>query len=215
MATGIDVAGNVTPHLDQLKAFGVQVVFRYYASHTHLPGKILTPAEAQAISAAGLMIGAVWENGFPTTREYFTLDQGRADAVRAVVLAKGLGQPAGSAIYFAVDCDLAYVDINTRLFNYFVGIKHTDLLGYRVGVYGSGLECEKMTDWGLAEFSWLAGAKDWEGYETFLPRATIVQRPLPESFPRDLAGFPYSDSDWDYTVTNDYGGFQVPTPAIA
>jgi hypothetical protein len=221
MAKGIDIAGDVRPHLDKLKAAGVEFIFRYYARHTHIPGKILTLDEAQAISAAGFKLGAVYENGFPTTAEYFTSEQGKADAASALNQALMIGQPAETPIYFAVDCDLSYDAISTRLFNYFVGIRNTwDVPGhprlpYAVGVYGSGLVCEKMTDWVLANYSWLAGAKGWQGYEAFLPRATIVQAPFPESFPRDLHDFPYSDSDWDTTSTEDYGGFQVPVAPTA
>jgi hypothetical protein len=221
VAKGIDIAGDVRPHLDKLKAAGVEFVFRYYAlpAQTRIPGKILTLDEAQAISAAGFKLGAVWENGLPTTPEYFTADQGRIDAQLALECAARMGQPMNTPIYFAIDCDLSYAHVSTWLFNYFVGIRSIFVSGAYVqrlvGVYGSGLVCEKMTDWGLATYSWLAGAKGWEGYESFLPRATIVQGPLPESFPRDLQGFPYSDSDWDTTSTDDYGGFQVPVPAVA
>jgi hypothetical protein len=215
MSVGIDVAGDVRPHLPQLKAAGVEVVFRYYATHTHLPGKILTLDEAQAISAAGLKLGAVWENGLPTTPEYFTSDQGKDDAIAALQVAYHAGQPKGTPIYFAVDCDLSYAHVSSWLFNYFVGLRQGMAEAYQIGVYGSGLVCEKMMDWVLANYSWLAGAKDWEGYDAFLPRATIVQGPLPESFPRDLQGFPYSDSDWDTTSSEDYGGFQVPAAPTA
>lgn len=217
--TGIDIAGDVRPYLPQLKAAGVDFVFRYYATHTHIKGKILTLEEAQAISAAGLKIGAVYENGEPTTAGYFTSEQGTQDAAYALQMAYRIGQPANTPIYFAVDCDLSYAHISTWLFNYFVGIRN--VLGpagsppqYLVGVYGSGLVCEKMTDWVLAQYSWLAGAKDWDGYESFLPRATIVQGPLPSSL-HGLEGFPYSDSDGDTTSTDDYGGFVVPVPSVA
>jgi hypothetical protein len=216
MATGIDVAGNVTPHLPELQAAGVQVVFRYYATHTHIPGKILTLGEAQAISRAGMKLGAVWENGEPTTPDYFTADQGRTDAQLAIAFGARIGQPPNTPIYFAVDCDLSYAHVSSWLFNYFVGIRSIFLAqstpGYQVGVYGSGLVCEKMTDWVLASYSWLAGANEWAGYDDFALRATIIQKPLPATFPRDLVDFPYSDSDWDTTSTEDYGGFQVPVP---
>jgi hypothetical protein len=211
MPNGIDIAGDARLHLGSLKAAGVEFIFRYYALHTHIPGKILTLDEAQAISAAGFKLGVVYENGLPTTPEYFTSDQGKLDAQSALHCAASIGQPDGTPIYFAVDCDLSYAHVSTWLFNYFVGIRSIGLdAAHPIGVYGSGLVCEKMTDWALANYSWLAGAKGWQGYEAFLPRATIVQGPLPHTFPRDLADFPYSDSDWDTTSTEDYGGFQVP-----
>lgn len=220
MPTGIDVAGDVTEQLPQLKAAGISFVFRYLATFTHIKGKILTLAEAQAISRAGLKIGTVWENGEPTTAEYFTTDQGKADARAAVALARAIGQPALTPIYFAVDCDLSFDAISSRLFNYFVGIKSTsgiDEMGfpgdYHVGVYGSGFVCEKMTNWALASYSWLAGAKDWEGYDDFLSRATIVQGPLPKALLN--IGLPESDSDGDIATTDDYGGFQVSVPTTA
>jgi len=213
MPTGIDVAGDVTAQLPQLKAAGISFVFRYLASFTHIKNKILTLAEAQAISRAGLKIGTVWENGEPTTAEYFTADQGKDDAIAALQVAYYAGQPKGTPIYFAVDCDLSFDAISTRLFNYFVGLRNGMAESYQIGVYGSGLVCEKMTNWALASYSWLAGAKDWEGYDDFLPRATIVQGPLPKALLG--IGLPESDSDGDIATTDDYGGFQVPVVATA
>jgi hypothetical protein len=207
MPTGIDVAGDVTERLPQLKAAGISFVFRYLATFTHIKGKILTLAEAQAISRAGLKVGTVWENGEPTTAEYFTTDQGKDDAIAALQVAYYAGQPKGTPIYFAVDCDLSYDAVGLRLFNYFVGLRNGMAESYQIGVYGSGLVCEKMTDWALASYSWLAGAKEWQGYEAFLSRATIVQGPLPKALLN--IGLPESDSDGDIATTDDYGGFQV------
>jgi hypothetical protein len=218
MPTGIDVAGDVTEQLPQLKAAGISFVFQYYANpaQTRIPNKILTRERAQAISAAGLNVGAVYENGLPTTAEYFTTEQGRLDAADALANAARVGQRAG-AIYFAIDGDLSYDAVSSRLFNYFVGIRNTIPQDVRetplIGVYGSGLVCEKMTDWALASYSWLAGAKDWAGYDGFLPRATIVQGPLPKALLN--IGLPESDSDGDIATTDDYGGFQVSVPTTA
>jgi Domain of unknown function (DUF1906) len=213
LPTGIDVAGDVTEQLPQLKAAGISFVFRYLATFTHIKGKILTLAEAQAISRAGLKIGTVWENGEPTTAEYFTADQGKDDAIAALQVASSRGQPKATPIYFAVDCDLSFDAISTRLFNYFVGLRNGMAESYQIGVYGSGLVCEKMTDWALASYSWVAGAKDWAGYDDFLSRATIVQGPLPKALLG--IGLPESDSDGDIATTDDYGGFQVSVPTTA
>lgn len=217
--TGIDVAGDVRPYLPQFKSAGIAFVFRYYAlqEDTRIPGKIITADEARAISAAGFKLGAVFENGQPTTPEYFTSDRGRADAAIALQCAARIAQPANTPIYFTVDGDLPYEHISTSIFNYFVGIRNAFMaanLGYQVGVYGSGLVCEKMTDWALAMYSWLAGAKDWANYNEFLPRATIVQGSLPAAL-HGMADFPYSDSDGNTTSAIDYGGFQVPVAVTA
>jgi hypothetical protein len=217
--TGVDVAGDVRPYLPQFKAAGISFVFRYYAlqADTRIPGKIIGADEARAISAAGFKLGAVFENGQPTTAEYFTSDRGRTDAAIALQCAARIAQPATTPIFFTVDCDLPYEHISTSVFNYFVGIRNALIaanLGYQVGVYGSGLLCEKMTDWALAMYSWLAGAKGWAGYAEFLPRATIVQGSLPAGL-HGLPDFPYSDSDGDTTSAVDYGGFQVPVDVSA
>jgi len=214
--TGIDVAGDVRPYLPQFKAAGISFVFRYYAlqEDTRIPGKIISADEAQAISAAGFKLGAVFENGQPTTPEYFTSDRGRTDAAIALQCAARIAQPANTPIFFTVDGDLPYGDISTAVFNYFVGIRNAISPAYPVGVYGSGLVCEKMTDWALAKYSWLAGAKDWAGYSDFLPRATIVQGSLPAAL-HGIPDFPYSDSDGDTTSAIDYGGFQVPVDVSA
>jgi hypothetical protein len=212
MRVGIDVAGDVTAHLPTIQAAGCSFVFQYYATHSHIPNKITTPERARAISAAGLNTGAVWENGEPTTPEYFTGEQGRTDAQLAIAFAARIGQPALTPIYFAVDCNLTYEHVSSWLFNYFVGLRSIFIAqaapGYVVGVYGSGLVCEKMTDWVLASYSWLARARDWRGYEEFLPRATLIQGSLPAALVG--IGLPESDSDGDTASTEDYGGFQVP-----
>jgi len=181
MANGLDVAQDSTPQIGCLGENGYTFICRYY--NTNHPSKNLTLAEAQALSAAGITIVVVWENGFPTTAGYFSQAKGVADATAALALATAIGQPAGSAIYFAVDYDATAADVSGPVTDYFQGV--ASVLGaaatqYAAGVYGSGATCQSLLDAGLVTFSWLSQSTGFRGSKTFTafnikqgPEATI------------------------------------------
>src|SRR6202043_336171 len=64
MKKGFDTPSDLTPFAAGLKAAGYDYAGRYYNVNNH--SKNLTLSEAQALTAAGLRIIAVWENGYPT-----------------------------------------------------------------------------------------------------------------------------------------------------
>jgi hypothetical protein len=89
--------------LSALKDFGVTAIFRYYDLPKESLGcKTLLPDEVDAILAASLSIGVVFQHNSddPAT---FVADNAKAHAQRSLALAAANGQPAGSAIYFGVD----------------------------------------------------------------------------------------------------------------
>src|SRR5208337_5341550 len=93
----IDTNNNVSAHLGTLKARGVTAVGRYYSSSAR---KRLTKSEAAAVSAAGLKVFAIFEDsGDPE----LSVERGVHDGQIALVQAKNIGQPEGSAIYFALE----------------------------------------------------------------------------------------------------------------
>ena len=181
MAKGLDVAVNSTPQIGCLGEKGYAFIGRYY--NTNRPSKNLTRAEAQALSAAGITIVVVWENGFPTTAGYFSHAKGVADATAALGLASGIGQPAGSAIYFAVDYDALAADVSGPVTAYFQGVKSVfdaAPVQYAAGVYGSGATCQSLLNAGLVTFCWLSQSTGFRGSKTFAafnikqgPEATI------------------------------------------
>lgn len=167
MTTCIDVAGDTTSHLGCLKAAGITTVARYYCFTTEIEGKKLSWREAMAIGAAGLKIVAVWESGSPTGASYFSFDKGRQDGLGALQQAFVVGQPKGTAIYFACDGDIGPEDTAGVVTDYFEGVAESIAGTYQVGVYGSGAVCQEILSQGLAKYAWLAGAGGWRGSKTF------------------------------------------------
>jgi glycoside hydrolase-like protein len=90
--------------LEQLKAFKIDTVFRYYDHEDEtLPGKTLFQPESDAIISAGLKIGVVFQHRNDDPAKFLAPDSGTRDAERALKLADENRQPYDSAIYFTVD----------------------------------------------------------------------------------------------------------------
>jgi hypothetical protein len=150
--------------VDQLRGSGVDFVARYYRDPTSsLPA--LSPSEAQKLSSLGLNIVAVWEQNSPDP-ENVSYSIRYDDATSAYRQARAIGQPTGSAIYFAVDFNAHDLE---PVKEYFHGIAaglaaaSDRTAKYKVGVYGSGAVCEAMKRAGLARYSWLSKATSWDG----------------------------------------------------
>ncbi|MBE3589264.1 MAG: DUF1906 domain-containing protein [Firmicutes bacterium] len=118
----------------------------------------MTLEEARAITAAGLKIVSVWETD-PTRPDYFSFARGRQDGLLALAAARRAGQPAGSAICFAVDYEPRPADLD-RIAAYFRGVRAAGG-PYRVGAYGSHAVIARVHAEGLAEFLWQTAA--WSG----------------------------------------------------
>lgn len=156
---GLDTTVELTRHAVALRSQGYDFAMRYYSNNA---SKNLSLGEARALSQAGLRIGVVWETS-GTHAAFFTRAQGLADGAQAYRMAReSIGQPFGSAIYFAVDYDPTQADIDGGISNYFTGV-HAALYvandgapSYRVGVYGSGLCCGALVERDIAVLSWLS-----------------------------------------------------------
>jgi len=163
---GLDTTVELTRHAAALKTQGYDFAMRYYSNNA---AKNLSLGEARALSQAGLKIGVVWETS-GTHAAFFTRAQGLADGAQAWRMAReSIGQPFGSAIYFAVDYDPTQADIDGGISNYFTSV-HAALYvandgapSYRVGVYGSGLCCGALVERGMAELSWLSQSTGFAG----------------------------------------------------
>lgn len=202
MAKGVDASVPCTPVLACLEQNGVEFVGRYYANHG---GKVLTLAEAQAISQAGLKIVAVWEDGFPTKASYFSYAKGVDDGTSAYHDAQALGQPVAAPIYFAVDYDATPDDVAGPVLDYFRGIQagfQAAAAGgpvHPVGVYGSGAVCQYMLGRQLARYAWLTQSTGWRG------TAAFGAWNIKQSAETKLCGI---DVDGDEGA-GDYGGFVI------
>jgi len=116
------------------------------------------------------MIGVIYED-LPNVVSYFTNARGIQDATNAFNTAVAMGQPTGSAIYFAVDYNAPTADISGPILDYFNGVSQgmqTSSAGgaitYAIGVYGSGDVCDFIKGQSnLAKYSWLSESTSWFG----------------------------------------------------
>lgn len=154
---------NSDAQLDQLKADGYGAAIHYYGGSTT---KRLTKASALQLTAKGFMIGVVFEAG-GNELDYFTADQGQYDANSAINQAQVIvGQPVGSAIYFAVDCGVAHPE---DVLPYFAAVAPVVRgAGFKVGAYGCGLLLSGLFNAKLIDYDWLSGAMGWPGSRAYV-----------------------------------------------
>src|SRR4051794_31211734 len=138
-ARGIDMALDSRDVAQELKGSGLHFVARYYRSPlSRWP--TLSAEEARAVSANGMKLVAVWEY-LSNKPEHFTYERGFSDAITAYQQARTIGQPPGSAIFFAVVFNAQEPHISGAI-NQFSGGGRAPLAAagggvppYRVGVY--------------------------------------------------------------------------------
>jgi hypothetical protein len=89
---------------EAFKAIGVKTIVRYYDwADGETTCKTLFPKESDALIAAGFNIITIFQRGNSDPETFLDKSRGAKDAREALKLAGANGQPAGSAIYFAVD----------------------------------------------------------------------------------------------------------------
>src|ERR1700686_5352587 len=158
VARGIDLPTDARDVSLELKGSRLDFVARYYRDPaSRWPA--LSAEEARAMSTAGIDLVAVWES-HSHRPDYFSYASGYNDALAAYRQAKTIGQPSGSAIYFAVDYNAQEPDIMGPVDQYFRGVAAGltaaggQAPGYRVGVYGSGSVCDYLKRARLAQYAW-------------------------------------------------------------
>lgn len=172
--TGIDSNVNCQPHAACIASARMSFAVRYYADAS---SKILKIDEARALVAAGLRLVAVYQD-FNNAASRFSSSEGTRQASNALRHAARIGQPAGTAIYFAVDFDATLSEIRGPVTDYFIAVNSilaAAPVRYLPGVYGSGLTCRTIRDTGLARFTWLSGSTGFQGSRAFRPEANLVQ----------------------------------------
>ena len=191
---------NTDAQLDQLWADGFRAVIHYYGGSM---SKRLSPASAYQLTSKGFQIGVVYESG-GNELGYFTADQGTHDALDALNEAQWVGQPLGSAIYFAVDVGVAHPE---DILPYFQAVMtRLNGTGYKIGAYGCGLLLSGLFNAKLIDYDWLAGAMGWPGSRTYVSPFDPSGKP---AIVQGLEGtFDGIDMDPD-TVYREAGLFQV------
>jgi hypothetical protein len=204
---GIDMATDSSDVAGELQGRPwLHFVARYYRDPTSR-WPALSPAEAQRLSAAGVKIVTVWEFHSGNV-EYFSYATGYSDATNAYRQARAVGQPPGSAIYFAVDFNargpaLYQIDQYFRGVNAGLAAAGGGRSPYPIGVYGSGAVCAQIKGTGLARYAWLSGSTSWDGTAGY-SAWNIRQAPAAQRF-----GNLSFSHDANEAATNDYGGFRL------
>lgn len=150
MPVGIDCAAPLSAKTAKALAdAGYKFAARYLVPLGYA-WKRLTPAEADAITAAGMYIISVFETA--ANRSGGGAAAGRADGAAAFREAQTVGQPSGSAIYFAVDYDAQpqHYDAIEAYLRAAAG----QIPGYATGVYGSYAVIEEMARRGACSRFW-------------------------------------------------------------
>jgi len=200
---GMDACMDCGPLAAGIVAAGMKFVGRYYS---RFASKAMTRGEALALSQAGLQLVAVYQDAADDI-QYFSAVEGQQCAARALSQAAAVGQPAGSAIYFAADFDPTPAQVNGPMMDHYRAVARTFSAAptqYAVGIYGSGLACRTLRDAGLAAFTWLSGSSGYRESESFRTAANLVQ--IAPS--RTICGGRLSIDD-DVAQGASFGAFQV------
>ncbi len=202
---GMDASVGCGPFASRIAATGMKFVIRYYSKSAK---KSLTRAEAAELSAANLRLAVVYED-FNNDIRFFNAKLGGENAAEALASAAGMGQPSGSAIYFAVDFDPSEVEVRGPVSDYFRALSQSFAVAttrYALGVYGSGLTCRLLRDTGLSTFTWLSGSTGFRESAMFRPQAHLLQvSPERRICDGDL------EIEDDIAQSEKFGAFQIPS----
>ncbi|SDM34004.1 Putative peptidoglycan binding domain-containing protein [Paenibacillus sp. OK060] len=138
--------------LTQLKNQGYQIVGRYINGTEF---KVLRENEPQRIIEGGLAFFPIFQDS-GTNLAYFTREQGKKDALKAVRAARKFRIPEGNVIFFAVDTDPQGAEIATSILPYFKSLSENFDKSYLVGVYGTRHVCTRVNDAGYAVTSFVS-----------------------------------------------------------
>lgn len=146
MTLGFDCATKLTEKMAKdLKGAG----FEYAARYLGESWKSFDKKEAEIIQKAGIKLISIFQKS-ANKLSYFTEKQGSVDGKDAEKWAKAVGQPEGTAIYFAVDCDMTGKQMSI-IQSYFLAVKK-QLPSYKVGIYGSYAVMYAMKNY--ADYFW-------------------------------------------------------------
>jgi hypothetical protein len=145
---GFDCATPLTAETaSKFKADGYEFVCRYLVPSGW---KRLSKEEAELVSKAGLLLISVFETTADRALGGYTA--GLADGATAAQVAYSLGQPEGSAIYFAVDFDATAAQMPTVI-EYIRGASEATPK-HSTGVYGSYNVVNKVRDASVCSKYW-------------------------------------------------------------
>ena len=198
--TGVD-RGKI-PSDETIRALslgGEEFVCRYY-SNPFNEWKILTKHEKEEYKKRNIKIVSVYQSDGTKVQDYLN-NKGQEHAQYAVDFAKALGQPQGTAIYFAVDYDaLKDIAVIDRYFELLTPIVHN--AGYEVGVYGRAGVCKAIKP-KYAKYSWLSCSESEQGSrEAYEDYDKNLRYNIKQAEPVYYNG---DDFDDDVAIGSDYG----------
>lgn len=121
--------------------------------------KALSKEELQIAFDAGLRVFPI-QQGSATRVSYFTEAQAILDVDNAYKYANSLSIPAGTVIYFAVDCDPLDTEITSNIIPYFKKVfenmRDEKNSKFRIGIYGTRNVCTRVSDKGYAVRSFVS-----------------------------------------------------------
>jgi hypothetical protein len=205
----IDTNSSCLGKAQVLKTMTINAVGRYFRVTTY-PEWAIKKVEAQELSQAGIKIFTVFEDYGHANKLKLTKEQGKLDASSAMDQALAIGQPQGSAIYFAVEgLPGGYKEKDLpAIREYFAGIAECIAVKYKIGAYSDGIVCKTLLDLGICQYTWLAAASaSFQGTQEFMRswRWSIAQMG-----PLDITTH---DLSVDLNVAkDDFGAFSVSTP---
>lgn len=148
-----------------LSQSGIAFAFRYFSKRTQMEEKVVTRAEALALANNNIDLAVVYQDRARQLDDFLP-ERGTEDATHARTYAQSIGQPAGTAIFFAVDFDAQPADYR-RIASYFRTVRAALGGQYLTGVYGSGFICTRLKGDGLVDFCWLAAGSAWRDSATY------------------------------------------------
>lgn len=191
--------------LDTMKYLGMTTAIRYYDwVNETIKGKTPTAAELALLKKNGFDFLAVFQHN-SNQRATFTAARGKIDANRVLELAKLWGQPKGSAVYFGVDGDF---ETSVPLPYFRVAAPIIRAAGYRVGMYGSGANCESLKREGLVDGDLCmiaASSWGWRGTKDILAKKKgyVIEQKVNQR----CGGKPL---DFDKLLAKDVGQWKLP-----
>lgn len=187
--------------------------------------KVISKGELDLIHKNKMSVGIVFQHRMSCVRTWRDTKRASYDADRAIALARSLGQPVNTAIYFGVDgADQNFKDKDElnegkKLIEaYFatVSAKLRDA-NYEIGVYGSGLACRRLRDeLKYVKYCWLSmstGHPESKNYEAKQVSANTLWE-LKQCFEKKSmasTGIGYSP-DVLNSSKNEFGFWPPPSP---
>lgn len=207
----IDTPWSTRGRLAALKNAGVTGVIRYFnhRNSAKLPEKCVTRDEAREIISAGLSLAVIFQQRQDRIADF---DQAKGEKAgrRARQLALDIGQPAGSAVYAAVDSDFFRVAELRKVSAFFRGFARAlnppeADVAFKVGAYGSGLVLRTLRDEGLIEYLWVSMSRGYRGTTELLDEGTwhLAQLP-PETV---VGGIAADKNETNPRFGHDFGQF--------